>query len=71
MAELILRIGNRLMFSRRNRCVRRSVILLFTNFMIAASVVFILEVALILLGIGDVFIPLTHNTRDILAKIFL
>ncbi len=71
MADLILRLGSRLIFSRRNQCVRKGVVFLVTNGLVAAGVVFAVELLVILLGLENVFFPLTHDTLSFLTKLFL
>ena len=70
MAELILRLGSRLVFSRRNQCVRRSVVFLVTNALVIAGVVFAVELLVILLGLENVFLPLTSDTLSFLTSLF-
>lgn len=62
MAELLLRFGNRLVFSRRHNCVRRILVFLATNALLIAGIVFAFELALIVLGLEEVFVPLTGDT---------
>jgi hypothetical protein len=71
MAELILRLGNRLMVSRRKKCVRGSLLWLFSHLMVSAAVVFLIELIVILLGLGDVFLPLKHETFALLSRLFM
>jgi hypothetical protein len=68
--KLLLRFGNLLIFPRGNQCVRTSVIFVFTNLMLLAGIVFTLEIVLITLGIGDVFLPFTHNMWTFLTRLF-
>lgn len=70
MADLILRLGGRLVFSRRNQCVRRSVVFLVANALVVAGVVFALELLVILLGLENVFLPLTSDTLSFLTRLF-
>lgn len=70
MAELILRLGSRLVFSRRNQCVRRSVVLVLANAFVVAGVLFAAELAVILLGLENVFLPLTGDALAFLTRLF-
>ena len=71
MAELILRLGKRLVISRRNKCLRTSFVVLVTNLMIIAALIFTVELAFILLGLGNIFFPFHHHTLEILLKLFI
>jgi|LFRM01.1.fsa_nt_gb hypothetical protein len=70
MGRTLLKFGQMLMVSRRNRSVRQSIILLFTNILLFSGVVFTLEIILIFLGIGNIFLPLTTKALSILNGIF-
>lgn len=70
MGKLLLHIGQRLMISRRNRSVRQSIILLFTNILLLAGIIFTFEIALILLGVGNIFLPWTTKTMQMLHNLF-
>lgn len=70
MKKLLTLIGSRLMISHRHRTVRQSIIFLFTNILLLAGIVFLVEIALILLGIGDIFIPLTVHITKFLKSLF-
>ncbi len=70
MADLILRLGGRLVFSRRHQCVRRSVVFLIANALVVAGVVFAVELLVILLGLENVFLPLTSDTLSFLTRLF-
>jgi hypothetical protein len=69
MTRLFLALGRRLMISNRHRSVRQSLILFFTNFLLFAGVVFTIEIILILLGVVNVPLPLTHRSVDIISRI--
>lgn len=64
---MLLLLGKRLMISNKNRSVRQGVIYLFTNLLLLSGIVFTLEIVLILLGIGDIFIPLTQRALGFLS----
>jgi hypothetical protein len=70
MAEFMLRMGKRLVFSRRRRCMRRGVLPLATNALTIAGIVFFLELLLITLGLSDVFLPLSQKTLSYLTNVF-
>jgi hypothetical protein len=71
MAELILRWSKRLFLSQRRRCIRDSVVWLLTNALLVAGVVFAFELLVILLGLEDIFLPLTQETVSFLTRLFL
>jgi hypothetical protein len=62
-------LTKRLFVSNRNRSLRQGLILLFTYTLIIGGIVFLLEIILILLGIGDIFLPWTSHSLDILRKL--
>ena len=68
MGRLLLEIGQRLMISNRSNSVRKSVIIFFTNFLLLAGLLFTVEIALILLGIGNVFLPWTRQALEVLNR---
>ncbi len=67
MAHFLFRIGKRLMISKRNRNVRGWIIFLFTHFLLLAGIVFSIEIILILLGVGDIFIPFSGKIFKLLS----
>lgn len=71
MARLFFGFARRLLVSKRHRRVRHSVVFLYTNLLLAASLVFALEVVFIYLGIGDTVLPLTKPVREFLAGLVL
>jgi len=71
MARFFLQLGKLLVINRKHRSIRTTLILLFTNLLILAGIIFSLEIALILLGISDVMLPLPFlNARFLLNLIF-
>jgi len=70
MTRVFFNIGKFLVFSRRHKNVRRGFITLCTNLLILSAVVLMLEIALILMGTGDVFLPITNATRTFLTRLF-
>ncbi len=69
MTKLLFKIGNLVIFSRKHKRVRRSVLLLVSNLFLAAGVIFVLEIALIFMGVGNIYLPLTRSARDFLSSI--
>ncbi|NLD99131.1 MAG: hypothetical protein GX640_04600 [Fibrobacter sp.] len=70
MGKLILSLGRRLMISNTNHSVRHGFILFFTYLLLAGGVIFSFEIILILLGVGDVFIPWTNKVLQLILRIF-
>jgi len=70
MAELILRLGNRLLFSKRKKCVRNGLVHFSINALLVGAFIFAVETVIILLGLGDIFIPLKKETLSFLATLF-
>jgi hypothetical protein len=69
MGKLLAQIGSVLVLSRRHRSVRTGFIGICTNLFIASAIIFSLEVVLIMLGAGDIFIPLTNTARSFISKL--
>jgi hypothetical protein len=68
MAELILKLSNRLVFSKRRRCVRHGFLWFVTNGLLVGAIIFILEIILILLGLGNIFVPLSGDFFGFLSR---
>jgi len=58
-----------LFFSRRQQNVRRGAVSFVSATLIVVGVVFSFEIALILMGAGDVFLPMTSAARSFLASL--
>jgi hypothetical protein len=69
MAKLFFRFGKFLFFSSKRKNVRRGVVTFFMHMLLLAGVIFTLEIVLIFLGAGDVFLPLTNSARSFLAAL--
>jgi hypothetical protein len=69
MAKLFLQLGGLLFFSRRHNRVRNGIIFLLTNFLLLAAVIFTVEIILIFLGVGNVFVPMTSSVWSLLNKL--
>ena len=69
MAKFFLQLGRLLFFNRRHNSVRSSIIFLLTNLLLLAAVIFTVEIILIFLGVGNVFVPLTSSVRGLLTKL--
>jgi hypothetical protein len=69
MTKFILKAGHFLVFSKRHKSIRGSIVFLFANFLLLASIVFVVEIILIFLGMGNVFLPFTRAVSDFLSKL--
>ena len=69
MAMNFLEIGQRLLVSSRHHSMRRGFVFILTNLLLLAGLVFAVEIALILLGIGNVFLPWTRQALDFLNRL--
>lgn len=69
MAKFFLHVGGAFLFNRRLKRVRNSIIFLFANFLLLASFVFTIEIILIFLSMGNVFVPMTSAVGDFLTKL--
>jgi hypothetical protein len=61
------RMLRRLIISQRSKSVRQSLIYLFTHLLLLAGVVFTFEIILILLGVGNIFLPVTHKAMGFIS----
>ena len=66
--KFLLWFAGFLLFNRQQKTVRGSIIMIVTNLLVVAAVLFSVEIILIFLGVGDIFLPLTYAMRDTLAK---
>ncbi|MBD3422737.1 MAG: hypothetical protein GF398_21700 [Chitinivibrionales bacterium] len=69
MSEYIIRLSKNLVISRRHKNVRQGVLVLLSNLLIGAAALFALNITLIFLGVGDVFLPLTSEFQHLLARL--
>ena len=69
MARNLLEIGQWLIISNRHSSVRRGFVLLMANLFLLAGLIFAVEIALILLGVGNIFLPWTRQALDFLNKL--
>ena len=58
MAGLLFRMGKRLLISKRRQSVRGTVIFAFTHLLLFIGIVFAVELALLLLGANDIYVPI-------------
>lgn len=70
MFRFLSDVGSLVVFSRRHKTVRKTVIFIVTNFTAIASFVFSVEVVLIILGVRNISLPLGHHTLRILTRLF-
>lgn len=68
MGKRIQAIGQRLMISNRHQSVRKGFLFFMSNFLLFAGIVFAVEIALIFLGIGNVFLPWTRQALEVVNK---
>jgi len=61
--------GQKIVLSRRHNSVRKGFVFFVTNFFLFAGILFAVEIALILLGIGNIFLPWTRQALDILNRL--
>ncbi|MDR0330133.1 MAG: hypothetical protein LBH93_00255 [Chitinispirillales bacterium] len=67
MANIIYVVGKRLLISRSRGSVRGSVIFLLAHLLFLAGIVFAAEVALVLLGTWDIYVPFTAQLMRLLG----
>ncbi|HLV32706.1 MAG TPA: hypothetical protein VKY57_14140 [Chitinispirillaceae bacterium] len=61
MGKFLLSMGQRLVISRRDSCVRQGFIFAITNLLLISGLIFILELVLILTGVENIIIPWTSE----------
>ena len=69
MAKFFLQLGGLLFLNRHHKSVRNGIIFLLTNLLLLAAVIFTVEIILIFLGVGNVFVPLTSSVWGLLNKL--
>lgn len=69
MGRFFFGIGQRLVISNRHNSVRKGFIFFMTNLLLFAALVFAVEIALILLGIGNIFLPWTRQALNFLNSL--
>ncbi len=69
MARFFLNFGKLLMISRRQRTVRKSVVFVFTNLLFLTSLIFLLEIALIILGLDNIVLPIPFLTGEFVSNL--
>ena len=65
MSKFFMKFGGLLFFNKRHQSVRGSIIFLLTNFLLLAGAIFTVEIILILLGVQDIFLPMTQVTHSV------
>jgi hypothetical protein len=55
---VFLRLGRRLLISRKRQTVRGSVIFFLTHLLFFMGVIFTAEIALVMVGMNDIYIPI-------------
>lgn len=71
MYNFFLRMGGLLFISKRHKSVRGGVMFLLTNVLLLASAMFFLEILLIYLGVGNIYVPMTHAISEFLSEVVL
>jgi hypothetical protein len=69
MARLFLQLGGLLFFNKRHKSVRGGIIFLLANFLLLSGIIFTVEIILIFLGVGNIFVPVTNAVWDFLTTL--
>jgi hypothetical protein len=69
MARLFFRLSDFILFSRNHNNLRTGLLAFVSRLLVVAGVVFAIEIVLILLGMGEVFIPLTASAKGLLTHL--
>jgi len=70
MLKKFLSIGDLILISRRKKSIRKSLIFLFSNFLLIIAIIFTLEMFLILLGINNIFLPIGGSILNLFVDWF-
>jgi hypothetical protein len=62
-------LGQKILISNRHNSVRKGFVLFMSNFILFAGILFAVEIAVILLGIGNIFLPWTRQALDLLNRV--
>lgn len=65
----ILTLGQRLLINDNEKCVRKGVVVFFSYLLLFLSLVFFMEIALIVLGIGDIILPWTSKALEVINRL--
>jgi hypothetical protein len=68
MASLLHDIGKRILISKSRGTVRGSVIFLLTHLLLIIGIVFAIQVAVVLLGTADIYIPLAGRFIEVVRQ---
>ncbi len=69
MAKNFLEISRHVYVGSRHGIIRQVFVLIMANLFLLAGLVFALEIALILMGVGNIFLPWTREAIDYLNKL--
>jgi hypothetical protein len=70
MLKKFLSIGDLILISRSKKSIRKSLIFLFSNFLLIIAIIFTLEMFLILLGINNIFLPIGGSILNLFVDWF-
>jgi len=65
MANMFYLVGKRLLISKSRMVVRGTVIFVLTRLLLLIGIVFVVEIALLMLGIADIHVPLVGRLLKI------
>ncbi len=68
MKKIFGKLGLFLIFSRGSNSVRKSIVLILTNFIFLIGIIFLLECVLIVFGIGEIFLPFAGPIKGFLER---
>jgi hypothetical protein len=69
MMEILTSLGQRLLINNKENSIRKSILVAISYILLFCSLVFSVEIALILLGIGDVILPWTRKALEIINRL--
>lgn len=70
MAQWMKTVGSFLIFGRGQKTIHGFLIVGLTNLLLLASIVFCIEMVLIVLGANDIFFPMAGRACDFIANHF-
>jgi hypothetical protein len=69
MTHFFLRFGRAIVISRRHKRVRNGLIFFFRHFFLVVSALFVMELLVILLGVGNIFLPVPRHVWESVSKL--
>ena len=69
MGRRLMLLGQKLIINNQQNSVRKGFVFFLTNFLLFTGILFIVEIALILLGVANVVLPWTQQALSLINRI--